>query len=593
MSDEYRKQEDPSINGRSGEDEGADRETTRRGGSYYSDYDMYRFRTPRDPGDREADPHEEVRRKNRSSGVRAFLAVLGIAVLIGAAAGLISQMATGVSVQESVLSFFGGKPGPQPQRDIVFGNRKEDTPEDGAAASGTEAPSPEQEEGVSSDPAKAGQAAGETAPDADRSGSSIGSGEGASSNLKITEIVRKAMPSMVSIATMSVKEYNDLFGGAKQETSRKAGSGIIVGKSSTELLIATNNHLVQEAEELTITFVDDEAVSGEVKGADADNDIAIIGIPFRRIPRKTQEAIAVISICDREELQVGETVVAIGNALGYGQSVSAGIISALGCVLKDADGSVHTLIQTDASINPGNSGGALLNLRGELVGINEAKYVSTNVEGVGYAIPMSTAMPILEDIGSRMTRSKVSGSDASYLGITCISMPASYTDSGYPKGVYVVELEEGGPAEKAGLLKGDIITAFGGASVPTQESLIEELTYYSAEEEVRLSVSRFHPEDNSFEKLFLTVKLGRKSDMVIGSEGSEGGEAGAESAPEAIPEAGAESAPEAIPEAGAEPQPESPHEEDASSGPEEAEETPGTGSGRQGIPGGRYHDSEG
>ena len=320
---------------------------------------------------------------------------------------------------------------------------------------------------------------------------------------------------MVSITNMKVNEYRDFFGTTKQYEGTSTGSGIIVGKSDTDLLIVTNDHVISHSSDITVTFSDDTSLEGEVKGRDADHDLAIIGIPFSRIPGKTQDAISIIAIGDSDELAVGESVVAIGNALGYGQTVSAGIISAVNCTIKDADGNLYNLIQTDASINPGNSGGALLNMRGELIGINESKYVGTLVEGVGYAIPMAEAMPALERIGLRMSRSQVNDENASYLGITCVSVPKEYLIEGYPEGVYILEIEKGGPAEQGGLLRGDIIVSLGGVPVPTQEDLIEELTYYAAGEAVPVSVNRLNEKTGKFEKVSLGITLGNRADMTI------------------------------------------------------------------------------
>ena len=320
---------------------------------------------------------------------------------------------------------------------------------------------------------------------------------------------------MVSITNMKVNEYSDFFGTTKQYEGTSSGSGIIVGKSDTDLLIVTNDHVISHSSDITVTFSDDTSLEGEVKGRDADHDLAIIGIPFSRIPRKTQDAISIIAIGNSDDLAVGESVVAIGNALGYGQTVSAGIISAVNCTIKDADGNLYNLIQTDASINPGNSGGALLNMRGELIGINESKYVGTLVEGVGYAIPMSEAMPTLERIGLRMSRSQVHDENASYLGITCVSVPKEYLTEGYPEGVYILEIEKDGPAEQGGLLQGDIIVSFGGVPVPTQEDLIEELTYYAAGETVPVSVNRLNEKTGQFEKVSLGITLGNRANMTI------------------------------------------------------------------------------
>ena len=332
--------------------------------------------------------------------------------------------------------------------------------------------------------------------------------------LTVPQVVELCMPSMVSITNTSISQYYDFFGGSSSRENVSAGSGIIVGETDTELLIATNNHVITNSSEITVTFIDEEAIAGTVKGTDADNDLAIVAVKLDDISEDTKNAIRVVKIGDSDALAVGESVVAIGNALGYGQSVSRGVISALGREVT-VDGMTHQLIQTDASINPGNSGGALLNMRGELIGINEIKYVNTNVEGVGYAIPMATAKPILESLGSKSARSVVDDDQASYIGIMCIDVPGYYVQSGYPAGVYVSEVTKGGPAEKAGVREGDIITAMDGISISTTSQLITYLKYYAAGEEIDFSISRLNEDETAFEKAKITITLGNRKDSGI------------------------------------------------------------------------------
>ena len=326
---------------------------------------------------------------------------------------------------------------------------------------------------------------------------------------------------MVAITNTSVEEYQNIYGQTQSSESVSAGSGIIVGKTDDDLLIATNNHVISSASEITVTFVDNSAVKGTIKGTDADNDLAIVAVALSDLSSDTLDQISVVSIGDSDDVKVGQSVVAIGNALGYGQSVSKGIVSALNREVTDSDGSVKTLIQTDASINPGNSGGALLNMKGELIGINEAKYVDTSVEGVGYAIPMNIAEPILEKLGSKQARKKVSDDQASYIGITCVTMPDSYVEQGYPQGVYVASVISGGPADKAGIKAGDIITSMDGTSVSTKEELINNLAYYAAGEQVEISLSRINSQQNGFDKVKATVTLGSKNDSTWKSQEAE------------------------------------------------------------------------
>ena len=352
------------------------------------------------------------------------------------------------------------------------------------------------------------------------------SADPAGAELTVPQVVEMCMPSMVSITNTSISQYYDFFGGQNSRENVSAGSGIIVGETDTELLIATNNHVITNSSEITVTFIDEEAIAGTVKGTDADNDLAIVAVKLDDISEDTKKAIRVVTIGDSDALAVGESVVAIGNALGYGQSVSRGVISALGREVT-VDGMSHQLIQTDASINPGNSGGALLNMRGELIGINEIKYVNTDVEGVGYAIPMATAKPILESLGSKSARSVVDDDKASYIGIMCIDVPSYYVQSGYPAGVYVSEVTKGGPADKAGVKEGDIITAMDGISISTTTQLITYLKYYAAGEEIDFSISRLNEDETAFEKEKITITLGNRKDSGI----DESTEKNTESAP--------------------------------------------------------------
>ncbi len=340
------------------------------------------------------------------------------------------------------------------------------------------------------------------------------------SDLTIPEVTKKVMPSMVAITNTTVQQYRDYFGQTYDRESVSAGSGIIVGETDDHLLIATNNHVISGSSDITVTFVDDSAISGTVQGADSDNDLAIVSVNKSDVPDATMEAISIVEIGDSDSIQVGDQVVAIGNALGYGQSVSAGIISALNREVTSSDGSSRTVIQTDASINPGNSGGALLNMKGQLIGINEAKLVDTKIEGVGYAIPMKIAEPILTNLGNKASREQVSDDQASYLGITCVTMPSSYTENGYPEGVYVASVTSGGPADAAGIKEGDIITSFDGSTVTTKEELISTLSYYAAGETVNVSISRMNSEQNGFDKQQLEVTLGNKNSASSSESGS-------------------------------------------------------------------------
>ena len=645
MSENYENPDHMPDNETPIEHTGTDPSSGEPRGAYYSEYDEYRFRTPEGYPPDPRYPREPE--KNHTDGLLVFFAVLGIVAAIAVATVFLYAGLNRISVRDTVQGFFQSQPKRQPEQNIVFGRQADDGSESSApseAAAGenaetaegsagkalTEAEDPEKgpasgaqdaesqpgedrTEGVQGAESQPGEDRTEGVQDAEsQSGEERTEGaQGTESqpaesrtkgaqreeDLSIPEIVKESMPSMVSITNMKVNEYLDFFGTTKQYEGTSTGSGIIVGKSDTDLLIVTNDHVISHSSDITVTFSDDTSLEGEVKGRDADHDLAIIGIPFSRIPGKTQDAISIIAIGDSDELAVGESVVAIGNALGYGQTVSAGIISAVNCTIKDADGNLYNLIQTDASINPGNSGGALLNMRGELIGINESKYVGTLVEGVGYAIPMAEAMPALERIGLRMSRSQVNDENASYLGITCVSVPKEYLIEGYPEGVYILEIEKGGPAEQGGLLRGDIIVSLGGVPVPTQEDLIEELTYYAAGEAVPVSVNRLNEKTGKFEKVSLGITLGNRADMTIqlpktdsGSEEtvSEPSEASSSVQPSSEQE---ETVPETNAEAGSEKAASEPGSSEtrltisAESGETEAE---APDSGKKGIPGANY-----
>ncbi|MDD3219129.1 MAG: trypsin-like peptidase domain-containing protein [Lachnospiraceae bacterium] len=328
----------------------------------------------------------------------------------------------------------------------------------------------------------------------------------------VESVANTAMPAVVAITNKSVQEVQSWFGGQTQQyESESSGSGIIVGQNDTELLIATNNHVVEGANSLTVAFVDDQAIEAQTKGTDADNDLAVIAVKTEDIPKETLDKIKVVELGDSDALNVGEQVVAIGNALGYGQSVTTGIVSALNREVT-VDNTTSSLIQTDAAINPGNSGGALLNMKGQLIGINAIKYAASEVEGMGYAIPIATAEPILDELMNRETRYKVSEDNASYLGITCMNVASETAQAyGMPVGVYITEVTEGGPAQAAGIQKGDIITKLDGSSVSDYEALVNALNYYAAGEKIDVVISR--ADNGEYVEQTISVTLGNKADM--------------------------------------------------------------------------------
>ena len=309
----------------------------------------------------------------------------------------------------------------------------------------------------------------------------------------VTNVVEEVMPSVVSITNTSVVTQS-FWGQQFQSENQSSGSGIIVGENETELLIVTNNHVISDSTELKIQFIDGSIADAKVKGTDANMDLAVIAVSLDSLSSETISNISIAVLGDSESLKVGEPAIAIGNALGYGQSVTTGVISALNRqIAMSEDGSTTgTLIQTDAAINPGNSGGALLNVRGEVVGINSNKIGGSTIEGMGYAIPISNAKPIIEELMNRETKDKVEEAKKGYLGISGLNVTADVaTMYGMPEGVYVAQVYRAG-AYEAGIVKGDIITAFDGSSVKTMEDLQSYLEYYEAGETVVVTIQRLN-----------------------------------------------------------------------------------------------------
>ena len=330
------------------------------------------------------------------------------------------------------------------------------------------------------------------------------------------QVAKEAMPSVVTISTMSVEEMRNFLGGVAEYKVQGAGTGVIVGENDTELMIATNNHVVEGASTLSVGFIDNSTASAELKGADPDNYLAVIAVNRSDITDDTMSQLKIATVGDSDELELGEQVVAIGNALGYGQSVTVGWVSALNrdITLTDENGvAINStgLIQTDAAINPGNSGGALLNMDGELVGINEAKIGTTptgiSVDNMGFAIPIDKAEDSLKELMSLPTRDKVDASHASALGIEGQSVTSDLTQLyGIPGGVIVASVVENGPADQAGIQKSDIITELDGRSVGNLEQLQNALQYYAAGETVDVVVQRLNGQ--SFEAQTVSVTLG-------------------------------------------------------------------------------------
>lgn len=340
----------------------------------------------------------------------------------------------------------------------------------------------------------------------------------------VSQVVEEAMPAVVAVASTAVYQMPDFgfgwfFGGGSQSYEvPSSGSGIIIGENDTELLIVTNNHVVQDTVSLKITFVDDAAVDAVIKGTDTDTDLAVISVPLDQIPQETKEKIAVARLGDSDGLKVGQGVIAIGNALGYGQSVTVGYVSALNREIKTSDGNTRVLLQTDAAINPGNSGGALLNMKGEVIGINAAKYSSTEVEGIGYAIPVSSVQDILDELMNRKTRSEVAEEKRGYLGIqgTIVDEDAAAA-FGMPKGVYVYKILKDGAAADSQLREKDIITKLDGMTVKSMQELQKLLKGYESGETIELLVQR--QEDGQYKEIQIPVTLtGLPGSVVSGKQ---------------------------------------------------------------------------
>lgn len=338
------------------------------------------------------------------------------------------------------------------------------------------------------------------------------SGDTVQTTTDISEMVANVMPSIVSITSVVEQEINYGFWGHNQggtQETEGAGSGIIIGQNDSELLVVTNYHVIEDAKKISVGFCDSKDVEATVKGTDSDADLAVVAVPLKNMESSTKSAIKVATLGKSSDLKVGEPAVAIGNALGYGQSVTGGYVSALNREVALTDKTM-TLLQTDAAINPGNSGGALLNMKGEVIGINTVKYSDTTVEGMGYAIPIDTASPIIESL---MKQETIPESQQAYLGITGSDVTETYSQQlNLPEGIYVQSVQEGSPAEKGGIYAGDVITKFEGNSVSSMENLINKLSNKKAGEEVSITVKRMN-QQGSFEEKDLKITLGSKKDM--------------------------------------------------------------------------------
>ena len=336
-----------------------------------------------------------------------------------------------------------------------------------------------------------------------------------SGSMDVTSIVQSAMPSIVAITNKSVQEVQNYFsmfsrgGGTQEQEVESQGSGIIIGQNDSELLIATNNHVVEGADTLSVCFADDNACEATVKGTDSDNDLAVIAVKLSDISDDTMSKIKIAEIGDSNQLQVGEQVVAIGNALGYGQSVTTGIVSAVNRQLEDSN-SENGFIQTDAAINPGNSGGALVNMQGELIGINTAKYSDTSVEGMGYALPISDVQDIINDlIAGKNVSNDGTTSGQAYLGISAQTITSQYAQLlNMPEGVYISSVEQGSAAEECGLQSGDIICSLDGEDIADMETFHDKIVACNPGDKV--SIVYYRNNNGNYEKQTATATLKEK-----------------------------------------------------------------------------------
>lgn len=328
----------------------------------------------------------------------------------------------------------------------------------------------------------------------------------------VSDIVDQAMPSIVSITTIARTQVPSFFFGYEEYESEGCGSGIIISQDEENIYIATNNHVIEGAQTLTVVFDDGSSVDAKIKGTDASSDLAVVAVKLSDIEEETKQKIRLATFGDSEQLKIGQTAIAIGNALGYGQSVTTGVISALDrevTVVNETDGSTITneLLQTSAAINPGNSGGALLNANGEVIGITSVKYAETSVEGMGYAIPSETAIPIIRQL---ITRELVKGSDSAYFGISGVDVTQAVSETYHmPQGVYIAQIVEGSSAADAGLMQGDIITRFDGRNIKSMEEMQDLLQYLSAGTEVEVTIQR--AQNGEYVEQTITVTLGSKN----------------------------------------------------------------------------------
>ncbi|MBR1670327.1 MAG: trypsin-like peptidase domain-containing protein [Butyrivibrio sp.] len=425
-------------------------------------YGTYQYRSAEQTS---VPPVQPVKKKHTAAKVLA--AIVALAIVVGGVGFAYNNVRNG-----SGLASFAGRNTESQQDDS---SAKENVTEDAQASA--------------ADAATTERAAADTA-DNSGIGTTTVTGETMAVVTDVTAVVEEVMPAMVMIHNNYTASAS-FFGYTQTEEATASGSGIIVGENDTELLIATNYHVIEGADSLEVIFTDDSTVSAVVKGTDSNMDLAVIAVMLDDISSDTRDTIKIATLGDSDALKLGEPAIAIGNALGYGQSVTTGVISAINRDVEIEDGVTQTFIQTDAAINPGNSGGALLNLQGEVIGINSNKIGGDTIEGMGYAIPVSVAQPIIDKLMNEVTRVKVSSEERGYIGISGVSVTSDVSAGyGIPQGVYVAEVTTGGGAEAAGLVKGDVITDFDGSEITSMDDLQGRLAYYAAGTTVSITVMR-------------------------------------------------------------------------------------------------------
>ncbi|MDO4294084.1 MAG: trypsin-like peptidase domain-containing protein [Eubacteriales bacterium] len=464
------------------------------------------------------DPQPQKRPKRRSQAGK-IIAVTALAVAFVAFCCLVSFSA----VQSVRLA---GQLGPNSEQAVTAEQAEEKSPAE------KESPAENGAQGQA-DGAGADGAGQESLPETDGQGAASRSGQIASAGTvqpaadgtavvtDVTDVVTAVMPACVSITNNFTEQVQDFWGQTYSQEESASGSGIIIGENDQELLIVTNNHVVDGTKQLYVQFIDGSNVEAQIKGTDAAVDLAVVAVKLADIADATKDAICVAQMGDSDSLQIGEPAIAIGNALGYGQSVTTGVISALNRTPeKSEDGNSTALIQTDAAINPGNSGGALLNIKGQVIGINSNKIGGSAIEGMGYAIPISTARPIIEELMTYETKDRVSDEERGYLGISCINVTSDLSQNfNMPEGIFVAQVYEGTGAARAGLVRGDIVTAFEGTKVTNQEELTDQMRYYKAGETVEITIMQGSP--NGYQAKNVTVTLSSYDELSKASQSSQ------------------------------------------------------------------------